>query len=91
MPNILEKFADPIFEAAQDFLCQAKEKILIHCNQGISRSPALTLVHLAKQDIISKDSYTLAHKEFYNLYPSYAPGVGITNYLRERWDYLMSK
>ncbi len=90
MADIKPKFADPIFEKALSFIQQSKKQVLIHCNQGMSRSPAIALVHLARSGAIRNDTNETAHAEFNKIYPNYNPGLGVKQYLRERWNYLMN-
>ena len=61
-------------------------KVLIHCDQGQSRAPTLGLLYLAKRlRTISNESFTLAKKEFVELYYSrYTPG-GIGDYVNHKW------
>lgn len=60
-------------------------KVLIHCDQGFSRSPTLGLLYLAKRlKTIADDSYLDAKKEFQNIYPRYNPG-GIGDYVNDYW------
>lgn len=62
-------------------------KILIHCNQGLSRAPSLALILLAKKHgAISNDSFTVARKEFLDTYPNYSPGLGIQKFLTKNWN-----
>ena len=61
--------------------------ILIHCNKGDSRAPSLALILLSKgQHLITDESFEAARTEFVEKYlPTYAPGQGITIFLRENW------
>ena len=40
------------------------EKVLIHCNQGISRSPSIGLHYLSVKGIIKNESYEVAKEDF---------------------------
>jgi hypothetical protein len=80
------------FTAFMEF---AKEKysagasLLIHCNQGGSRSPSLALLFLAKHlKAISQESFPVARADFLGLYPSYRPGAGISRFLQDNWHAL---
>lgn len=93
MNKLMHQFTEPIIKKAMGFMKDKVENnnILIHCNVGLSRSPALALVFLAKvSEEISNDSYDNAKKDFIKLYPSYQPGMGVDNYLREHWKDLNS-
>jgi len=60
-------------------------KVFIHCNQGVSRSPTLGLLYLAKRlKTISDDTFLSAKKEFMDIYPIYNPS-GISNYVNRYW------
>lgn len=83
------KFADPIFETALKFLDVTENKVLIHCNMGMSRSASIALVYLAKLGVIQNSSYELARVDFTKRYTNYQPGPSIREYLHNRWDYLM--
>ena len=63
-----------------------KKNVLVHCDQGQSRSPTLGLLYLAKRaKIISNDSFLAAKKEFIQYYFLYLPG-GIGEYVEENWN-----
>lgn len=63
-----------------------KKNVLIHCDQGQSRSPTLGLLYLAKRvKTISNDSFIAAKKEFIKNYPNYLPG-GIGEYVQKNWN-----
>lgn len=62
-----------------------EKKILIHCDQGLSRSPTVGLLYLAKRlKIIEDESYGLARDDFLKIYPYYNPS-GVTDYVSLRW------
>ena len=64
----------------------SEKKVLIHCDQGQSRSPTLGLLYLAKRmKTISNESFLSAKKEFINYYPYYSPG-GIGEYVQKNWN-----
>lgn len=81
-------FTKPIINAALNFIERniKEKKVLIHCNKGESRSPALALLFLAKKkSVLSNDSYCKAKEEFTKLYPGYNPGRGVEIYLNKYW------
>ncbi len=60
---------------------------LIHCNQGLSRSPSLALLWLAKRaSLISDDSCAAAVADYLTINPSYLPSRGIASFLRDQWE-----
>lgn len=91
MDVLLHKYTEPIVQAALNFI-ETKLKtgnVLIHCNQGQSRSPALALLFLAKRaKSIPFNDYSSAKTAFTKLYPNYVPGRGVDSYLQEYWNAL---
>ncbi len=84
----LYKWSGPeTFNIILDFIDKwiSLKKVLIHCDQGFSRSPSLCLLFLAKREHrISNESFFEAKKDFIKIYPDYAPG-GIGDYIRDNW------
>jgi len=63
-----------------------QRKVLIHCDQGFSRSPSLCLLYFSKRKHnISDKSFLDAKAEFLKIYPNYSPG-GIGDYIRDNWN-----
>lgn len=89
--ELLSKFTHPILKYAMNFIKNHinTEKILVHCNQGRSRSPSIGLVYLAQNGNISSNSYINAKEEFVKIYPEYLPGKGLELYLHKNWDGVM--
>ena len=88
----------PLFqmEMFEDFLSFAKrwsennDRLLIHCNQGRSRSPSLVLLLFAiHTDEVPGESFAGARQAFEGLYSGYRPSAGIETYLRNNWDDLL--
>lgn len=76
------------FIKALDFIDKwySSKNILINCDQGLSRSPTVALLYLAKRmHVISEQSFAQAHVDFQALYPNYAPS-GIADYVNEHWN-----
>ena len=62
-------------------------KVLIHCNQGMSRSPAIAFLYLLKYtDVLGVTEHASAVRAFQALYPSYAPAKGMENYVMLNWE-----
>lgn len=85
-------FTNPIMEAAMNFIEKYIEenKVLIHCNQGQSRSPSIALIYLARTGVINNVSFMDAAKEFKNIFKPYQPGKGIMAYMNRNWNFLMN-
>jgi len=65
--------------------CISEKKVLIHCDQGQSRSPTVGLLYLAfRTRVISDNSFEDAYQKFIEIYPNYAPS-GIAEYVKEHW------
>lgn len=81
-------FMMPSFEAFMRFVDReiAERPVLIHCNQGESRAPSLTLLYMAKRlGLLPADSYASAAEAFRAKYP-YKPGRGIQSWLTTNWS-----
>lgn len=85
--EFLPKFANPMFKEAMNFI--TAKKILIHCNQGLSRSPSIGMLYLATKNIIPDGDYESAANAFIAIYPDFSPGNGIKQYMKNNWDYLI--
>ena len=82
-------FRVDLFERSLNFIDMqlTKGPVLVHCNQGLSRAPSIALLWLAKRtDVLPRASYLDARLAFQQLYPAYAPGPGINDFLRDKWD-----
>lgn len=84
-------FTHPIMKASMTFIEKHinDRRILIHCNQGQSRSPSIALIYLAREGVIDNSTIQNAAQEFKQLYPPYKPGNGIAKYITRHWKYLM--
>lgn len=89
--ELLSRFTHPIMKNAITFIEKHinERQILIHCNQGQSRSPSIGIVYLARKNRITPTSYLDAKNEFIGVYPDFLPGRGIELYLMKNWDVLM--
>jgi len=62
-------------------------KVLIHCNQGESRSPGIGLLYLlCHTDALRRTSLDEALMTFRRIYPPFRPGRGISGFIAEHWD-----
>ncbi|MDR0675720.1 MAG: dual specificity protein phosphatase family protein [Elusimicrobiota bacterium] len=89
--ELLPKFTHPIMKASLDFIESniKNNRILIHCNQGVSRSSSLALFYLARKRIISTENYQKAKADFTKIYPQTNLGIGIALYLNNNWKDLV--
>lgn len=81
-------FNNILFDAALNYIDQKRvegKKILIHCNEGISRSPSIGLLYLAKEGKIRNHSYVEAKEDFEKIYPNYYPNRGVRDFLHYSW------
>lgn len=88
-PARLYEWSGPeTFTRSLDFIQKhlvAGDRVLVHCDQGVSRSPTLALLYLAKRErSISNASFQAAAADFSALYPRYNP-AGIADYVAEHW------
>lgn len=87
-PSLVRKEA--LIDPALQFIDEMRERdanVLVHCEQGKSRSPSLVLLYLATRlRVLSTTSLAAAEAQFKLLYPDYVPGYGIWAHLRQYWD-----
>lgn len=84
-------YAYPIIKKSIEFIDRKiKEKqVLIHCNFGMSRSPSIALLYMAKKGYIDNSSFKNAVKDFKKVYNYYSPGFGMHKYFEKYWDDIM--
>ena len=78
-----------IMDTAINFIHEqmgAGKKVLVHCNQGQSRSSGIALLYLAQQGIISQENFLKAEQEFATLYPPCKMAGGIRGFLQIHWE-----
>lgn len=64
----------------------ASLKVLVHCNQGASRSPTIAFLYLAKHtDLFHAQTHEQAMMGFRAIYPHYNPALGMSEYARLNW------
>lgn len=66
------------------------KKVLVHCNQGLSRSPTIALLYLLKHtDELNSLDLNIALEKFKTLYPTYTPSNGVAGFVEKHWkDYV---
>ncbi len=81
-----ETLIDPAL-AFIDEMRASGANILIHCEQGLSRSPSLALLYLATRlNALPNASLAAAEAQFRTLYPRYSPGYGIWAHMQQHWQ-----
>lgn len=60
-------------------------KVLIHCNQGYSRSASLGMLYLAHIGRFSGLEFTNAESKYKVIYPPYSPSGGMRGYMIRNW------
>ncbi|MDQ0462943.1 hypothetical protein QO010_000691 [Caulobacter ginsengisoli] len=62
-------------------------QVLVHCNQGMSRSPTIAFLYLAKHtDRFRGLGHDEALAAFRTIYPPYNAARGMSDYTRIHWD-----
>jgi hypothetical protein len=62
------------------------DKILVHCNQGASRSPSIAFLYMVKHTDAFRDlTVEAALAAFREIYPYYSPARGMAEYVRLNW------
>lgn len=61
-------------------------KVLIHCNQGLSRSAGLGLLYLAHIGQYHNMDFVTAENMYKKIYPLYQPAGGIRGYCINNWN-----
>ncbi|WP_165750431.1 dual specificity protein phosphatase family protein [Cellulophaga sp. Z1A5H] len=82
-------FENILFESSLVFIDEnlnKGKKVLIHCNQGISRSPSIGMLYLATKEKIRNGNFDLAKDDFMKIYPDYQPS-GIREFLTKNWNH----
>lgn len=72
-------------QAIHDHLT-AGDKVLVHCNEGLSRAPTIALLYLNQfTDRFAGMDHWTASNEFEKIYPGYKPADGVNDYARGHW------
>lgn len=66
---------------------QVGGKVLVHCNEGLSRGPSLALLALGTHVDEWRLPLPEARAKFEVVYPDYAPKAGIADYLAAHWPW----
>jgi predicted protein tyrosine phosphatase len=60
-------------------------RVLVHCNQGQSRSPSIGLLYLATSGAFAELTFAEAESRYKSMYPSYSPAKGIRECMALNW------
>jgi hypothetical protein len=65
--------------------------VLVHCNQGQSRSPTIAFLYLVKfSDLFRGQDIGTAIETFKTLYPPYNPAQGMADFIAKYWSHYSS-
>jgi len=81
-----------IIDAALEFIntnLGSGSRVIVHCNEGCSRSAGIGLLYLAKfTDKVPKDIFLEAEAVYRSIYPPYNPKSGMRGFMTGNWrDY----
>jgi predicted protein tyrosine phosphatase len=62
------------------------KKVFVHCDQGQSRSPAVTMLYMAKRQKSLPEDFYKARIEFAKIYTDYFSDSGITKFIEYNWE-----
>ena len=69
-----------------DFNLKNGHKVLVHCNQGQSRSGVIGLLYLHAVGVITTDCFEEAENQYLELYPWYEPANGMRMFAKNYWN-----
>lgn len=81
-------FDKGMIDKALDFIHEKLNQglnVLVHCNEGFSRSPSIALLYLVKHGLIEGDTLEDVEAEFLKLYTEYNPGTGMRGFVKDNW------
>lgn len=62
-------------------------RVLVHCNEGRSRAPGIGFLYLSTHTpLFRQQNYDHAREKFMQIYPDYAPKLGMDWYVRSHFD-----
>ena len=85
-PNYIPK---EIIDSALGFIQEGlrkSQRVLVHCNQGESRSPSIGMLYLAINTEKLPKEFAEAEHGFRQIYPLYNPSLGMRGFLIRNWS-----
>ena len=82
-----------VINAGLEWITKYMEKdvpILVHCNQGHSRSPSIVLAYLRTIGEMP-NGFLQSEKKFKTIYPPYDPLQGIQSFIQANWRNLLHR
>ena len=80
-PIIIDKAIEIIDEAVE-----SGKSVLIHCNQGMSRSAGIGFLYLAHRGIFEGMNFGEAEMKYISIYPQYNPARGMHEFIKTNWN-----
>lgn len=82
-----------IIDTTIEAICQniEEKKILLHCNQGCSRSATIGLLYLHAIGVITTDNFVEAEQLYLKVYPYYNPANGMKRFANNNWNIYKQK
>lgn len=78
-----------IIDAALEFISASLasgKRVLVHCNEGCSRSACIGLLYLAKNtNELPKGDFLIAEAAYRSIYPPYNPKNGMRGFMSVNW------
>jgi predicted protein tyrosine phosphatase len=78
-----------IIDAALEFISislTSGDRVLVHCNEGCSRSASIGLMYLVKfTDRLHKGKFLEAEAAYRTIYPQYNPKSGMRGFMMGNW------
>lgn len=62
------------------------KKVLVHCNQGMSRSAGIGLLYLVSSGQLKSSNFEEAETAFRKVYKPYNPANGMREFMRKKWS-----
>lgn len=86
------EYGFPMIKRSMEFIDEHIKDmdVLVHCNFGMSRSPSIALLYMARKGYINNSSFKKAFEDFHKIYSYYSPSFGMHRYFDNYWQEIMS-